>query len=308
MAEHRPPVEWTGRSDPEDGPQALRMHHLEGKEGAAVALLGFACDEGVRRNKGRPGAAEAPAALRKAMAGLAAPPAWGGFTDLGDIAVPGQGLDQGQERMAAEIYSALATHGRAVVLGGGHETAFASWQGLRRARPGRIGIVNIDAHLDIRKTGAEGPSSGTPFAQIRDEDPDGFDYLVLGVAAEANTAALTERAQGWGVTMIADSALQLGPEAAERAIADLASRVDHIYLTLDLDVLPQATMPAVSAPAGRGVPFAVVERLIDAVFAAAPDIAVADMVEFNPSLDPAGLAARSAALLGRRLLLGPEAV
>ncbi|SDD36783.1 formiminoglutamase [Paracoccus isoporae] len=304
MAEILPPEPWTGRSDPEDGPNALRLHHRAGADGARVALLGFACDEGVRRNKGRPGAAEGPSALRAAMAGLAVPAGWPGFADLGDVGVTGSDLADGQAAMARRIAEGLVRHDRAVVLGGGHETAFASWGGLRRARAGRIGIVNIDAHLDIRNPGAEGASSGTPFAQIRAEDPEGFDYLVLGLSEEANTQALRERAAEWSVGVVADRALQSGAEPARAAVEALCARVDQVYLTLDLDVLPHAVMPAVSAPAGRGVPLHVVEALIDMVFDCAPTVPVADMVEFSPRLDPSGCAARSAALLGRRLLLG----
>ncbi|NUS35238.1 MAG: formimidoylglutamase, partial [Pseudarthrobacter sp.] len=62
-----PPQPWTGRFDG-DGPEHRRwwqaVHPLDPPDGAApragttpVALLGFASDEGVRRNKGRTGAA-----------------------------------------------------------------------------------------------------------------------------------------------------------------------------------------------------------------------------------------------------------
>ena len=50
---------WQGRQDPEDGELALRWHDkvqpwaAGAQEAAGVVLLGFACDEGVRRNKGR---------------------------------------------------------------------------------------------------------------------------------------------------------------------------------------------------------------------------------------------------------------
>ncbi len=58
---------WTGRSDPADGPAALRWHQMVQKRGpqaSPVALLGFASDAGVARNHGRVGAAEGPAASR----------------------------------------------------------------------------------------------------------------------------------------------------------------------------------------------------------------------------------------------------
>src|SRR6478735_11070355 len=86
-----PPQPWTGRYDG-DGPDHRRWWQAVNQErqprpldapGAQdagqpvasgrkpVALLGFASDEGVRRNKGRTGAAAAPAALRSALGPLA---------------------------------------------------------------------------------------------------------------------------------------------------------------------------------------------------------------------------------------------
>ena len=74
---------WQGRQDQEDGELALRWHdkvlpwqevqpRTAGEQDAAgVVLLGFACDEGVRRNKGRIGAAGAPLAVRKLLANTA---------------------------------------------------------------------------------------------------------------------------------------------------------------------------------------------------------------------------------------------
>jgi formiminoglutamase len=66
---------WQGRQDPEDGELALRWHDRvqpwQGNREPGVVLLGFACDEGVRRNKGRVGAAGAPLAVRKLLANTA---------------------------------------------------------------------------------------------------------------------------------------------------------------------------------------------------------------------------------------------
>ncbi|MFD1795363.1 formimidoylglutamase [Paracoccus aurantiacus] len=298
-----PPPVWTGRSDPEDGALALRMHHLAGKAGAGAALIGFCCDAGVVRNKGNPGAAEAPGAIRAALAGLAAPAGFDGFRDAGDIAVTGDDPGPGQDVLAAELAALIGDYRRVVVLGGGHETAFGSWQGLRRALPeAKIGIVNIDAHLDIRALGAAGASSGTPFFQIHQDDPHGFDYAVLGLAPEGNTQALTARAQDWGVDMIADRELQVSAEAGFAAIDAIAARNDALYLTVDLDVLPASVAPGVSAPAARGVPLHVVEALIDRALASGK-VRLADMVELSPPRDTAGLSARVAALIARRLLI-----
>lgn len=303
MIEFRNATPWTGRSDSEDGELALRMHHLAGREDAATALIGFACDAGVLRNKGNPGAAEGPAALRTSLANLAAPPGDPrGFHDAGDLVVSGEDPGPGQLALAEHLAPLLAQYRRVIVLGGGHETAWGSWQGLRRALPkARIGIVNIDAHLDIRAIGPSGPSSGTPFYQIHEAEAESFDYAVLGLAEEGNTEALRSRARQWNVNVVEDHALQTGPEAGFAAIDAICARNDAIYLTIDLDVLPAAQAPGVSAAAARGVPLHIVEAMIAHTLASGK-VRLADIVELCPPRDQNDRTARSAALIARRLL------
>jgi formiminoglutamase len=290
--------------DPEDGPDAIRLHQLV-KPGAKRALIGFACDAGVKRNKGRVGAKDGPAALRQALANLAAPQNAVVFSDLGDVAVTGDALEAGQEVLAIEIADALSQHERLVVLGGGHETAFASYQGLRKRYPdARIGILNLDAHLDLRLPGEAGGSSGTPFAQIRALDPDRFDYLCVGYAEEANTGALLKRAQDWDVGLVRDHDLIADPLAAHDGIAALIARNDLIYLTIDIDVLSHCQAPGVSAPAARGVPLSTIEQIVGfALTKAGARLALADLVELCPVQDQDGVTAKTAALLARRLLM-----
>ncbi len=304
---YQPAEPWTGRSDPEDGPGAVRLHHLQQAD-TTRGLIGFACDAGVARNKGRVGAKEAPHAIRQAMRNLAAPEAASGFTDLGTIAVEDDDLETGQSMLSNQIAGALDGLDRLVVLGGGHETAFGSYSGLKQKWPDkRIGIINLDAHLDLRAIGDAGPSSGTPFYQIHALDPDRFDYLCLGIAEEANTAALIARAAKFGVTAIHDHELARDTARAEQEIDAVFARNDLVYLTIDMDVLPHAVAPGVSAPAARGVSLATIEALVDHVLIHARTrpgaLPLADIVEVCPRFDQDGVTARVAANLARKLLL-----
>ena len=56
---------WQGRQDPEDGELALRWHNKvqpwQADSEPGVALLGFACDEGVRDRKSTPRSRRCPA-------------------------------------------------------------------------------------------------------------------------------------------------------------------------------------------------------------------------------------------------------
>ena len=63
---------WTGRVDAAEGDAARRWHQavqpLAAGAAPGIAILGFARDEGVRRNQGRTGAVDGPLALRRALA------------------------------------------------------------------------------------------------------------------------------------------------------------------------------------------------------------------------------------------------
>ena len=303
---------WSGRDDPEDGSDALRWHHVitANPRKPNLTLLGFPCDIGVARNKGRTGAAKAPDILRAALANLA----WhgrGSIADAGDIDIVLGGHDplaDAQLNLTNRISGILETKSKALVIGGGHETAAASFHGLHQhlKESGKaIGILNLDAHFDIRLVGESGISSGTPFTQIRQtlqECGQEFHYLVLGIAEGGNTKALFDRADDWGVDYMLDKDVTAANIAnVFKAIDAFLSKIDVLYLTLDLDVLPHWQMQAVSAPSARGVDIGVLETIIDHIGQSKVNWPLSDVVEFNPSLDTNGNSARTAARLIDRI-------
>ncbi len=303
---------WQGRQDPEDGELALRWHDkvlpwqevqpwaAGAKEVAGVVLLGFACDEGVRRNKGRVGAAGAPQAVRKLLANTA----WHlnrPVYDGGDVSCIDGDLDAAHARLAERVAAALERGHFPLVLGGGHEVAFGSWSGLNShlSGSGKVGIINLDAHFDLRMK-QKLASSGTPFFQIAEQcaaEGTPFHYACLGVAETANTQALFARAKALGVWHVLDEAMtQTELPALLSGLDAFIADCDHLYLTIDLDVLPGAVMPGVSAPAARGVELAVIEPLI-AHIRASGKLRLADLAEYNPTLDQDNRSARVAARL-----------
>lgn len=301
---------WQGRQDPEDGELALRWHDKvqawpqAGAVAPGVALVGFACDEGVRRNKGRVGAAGAPLAIRKLLANSAwhlTRPVY----DSGDLACDDGDLDAAHGRLAERVASLLDEGHFPLVLGGGHEVAFGSWSGLNRHLDGkgRVGIINFDAHFDLRMK-QEQASSGTPFFQIAEQcaaQSTSFTYACLGVAETANTQALFARADALGVWYVKDEAMSERTQPTLLSGLDsFIAQCDHLYLTIDLDVLPGAVMPGVSAPAARGVELAIIEPLI-AHIRASGKLRLADLAEYNPNLDQDNRSARVAARLVHQL-------
>lgn len=317
------PAPWTGRHDG-DGPehrrwwQAVRPYAAselaEAVAAAAAAaadesrrrpavLLGFRSDEGVRRNKGRIGASAAPTAVRAALGPLAFHLEREVF-DAGDVVVetgrdgePGE-LEGGQERCGEAIASLLDAGALTLTLGGGHETAFASYLGVadaERTSDVRVGVLNLDAHFDLRAE--DRASSGTPFLQMaRAEAAAGrtLEYAVVGISRPNNTLALFRRADELGVRYLLDE--YATRETAESFVEDFLEGLDAVYLTIDLDVLPSAVAPGVSAPAALGVPLEVIVAVVRRVVASGK-LVHADIAELNPTYDVDACTARVAARL-----------
>ncbi|HED3854388.1 formimidoylglutamase [Enterobacter soli] len=292
---------WQGRDDSAEASNAKRIFQTIRQQAqfapasSGIALLGFACDEGVKRNHGRPGASQAPDVLRKALANMASHQGHEQLADLGTIEVEGDGLEAAQRALSDAVTACQRSGMHTLVFGGGHETAWAHGRGVLDAFPHeRVAIINLDAHLDLRK--AERATSGTPFRQLAHycaEQSRAFQYACFGVSRAANTQALWDEAERLNVTLVED--LHFRRDALS-VLEEVLAGADSVYLTIDLDVLPAGEMPAVSAPAALGIPaldlLPVIERICRS-----GKLRAADLVEFNPHYDQDGQGAKLAARL-----------
>ena len=305
---------WTGRVDSQEAfADAARLHQVIApfdQHSSGVALIGFCSEEGVARNKGRVGAANAPALIRKSLANLP----WNiqqQVFDAGDIHCTDNDLENAQQQLANRVQQTLQQNCLPFVLGGGHEVAFGSWLGLMQHveekqamsalttdKP-RIGIINFDAHFDLRMD-SDGASSGTPFYQVAkacESRGYAFNYCCLGVSEMANTAALFKRANALNVSYRYDTQMHFAQLDEIRAqLQRFIEGCDYLYLTIDLDVLPAHVAPGVSAPASLGVGLDVIEPLI-AQIKASDKLVLADIAEYNPNFDIDQRTARVAARL-----------
>lgn len=295
---------WQGRFDGEDA-----LHHrifqrvrLE-TDYASIkpkdfVLHGFAVDEGVRRNKGRVGAKDAPDIIRQNMTNFPVVQPEFVLRDFGNINCEDQNLEKAQAKLAQKVGLALMSGGKSVVLGGGHEVMYAHYHGLKNAFADRkIGIINIDAHFDNREPEQTvGPSSGTGFWQIAQESE--LNSLHIGIQKNSNTLKLFDTAHQFGMQYILADELYFEnlPKLYEQL--DLfMSAVDILYLTVCMDTFNAAIAPGVSAASYNGI-FAdaafmhLYRRILDSVKLRALDVA-----EVNPDYDQDNRTARLAASL-----------
>jgi formiminoglutamase len=323
------PYTAVGRPPTDDDP---RLSELIGRDLAtetwpAVALIGFPCDEGVRRNGGRVGAGEAPDRIRQWLYRLTPgrdPRLTALITrcrDFGNLRVDAD-LETAQARLGQAVAACLDHDTLPIVLGGGHETAYGHFLGYVEAQR-VVSILNWDAHADVRPLVAGGGHSGSPFRQAI-EHPSGLcrSYRVAGALPHATATAHVEyvAAHGgqivWRDEVTAERTAALYRAAVERRRTDVErlgpgivrepkaeSREPNLLVSFDIDAVDQAFAPGVSAPATGGL---TLEQWLHAARHAgrSPHVRSIDLVEMNPRLDRDDQTARLAALTVWTFLAG----
>lgn len=301
---------WTGRYDGDDV-----LHHrlfqrvITGADYRDVkpndfVLHGFAVDEGVHRNKGRVGAAEAPDIIKTSMANF--PVVQPNFVlyDFGNVECVDHQLEESQESLAKKVGVVLSAGARSIVVGGGHEVMHAHFSGLRKAYPHKkIGIINFDAHFDNRSVEPNvGPSSGTGFWQIAQQET--LHSLHIGIQRNSNTLQLFDTAHQLGMQYIlADELFFENLPSLYTKVDEFLENVDVIYITICMDVFNAAVAPGVSAAAYNGI-------FADAAFMhlyrhllSSTKVRALDVAEVNPSFDIQNQTARLAASLVNEWLM-----
>lgn len=259
MWEATDPGIWHGRVDEEDGAAGHRWHQIiqePRSDQPGTCLLGLASDLGVQRNQGRTGAADGPRVLRSALANLAAHDDHAIYDD-GTVRTHDD-LDAAQMAYAERVHQRLNEGHFIVGLGGGHEIGWASFQGMRQWLDqhdpnARVGILNFDAHFDLRKPHPQG-TSGTPFRQVAEwckQHQQAFHYACIGISDAANTQALFKFADDNKVRYLRD--LDCIDVHANPFIRRFIGELDYLYVTVCLDALPASAAPGVSAPSALGI-------------------------------------------------------
>jgi formiminoglutamase len=297
-------------SPPDTSDEDPRVGHLltdpiPEDESTAAVLLGFPVDEGVVRNGGRAGAAEAPDRLREWLYGMT-PDARRGDAfrhllrhtqDAGDLRD-----DASLAARQAALGDALAPHLRRetvpILLGGGHETTYGHFLGYVEAKR-EVTILNWDAHPDVRPLKNGKPHSGSPFRQAL-EHPSGRcrRYAVAGLQPHSTAAAHLQFIESH------DGTYEWADDLSRRVVKQHYENLSGpTMVTFDLDAVDQARAPGVSAPAVGGLDQ---ELWLHAAYQAGrcPQVTSVDVVELNPRVDVDDRTARLAALTVMQILRG----
>lgn len=181
-------------------------------------------------------------------------------------------------QIAAAVAAAAQTGKLVVGLGGEHTISLGYGRGLLQAIGGPLTIVQIDAHSDLRHT-----YDGTPFSHAcvarRLLESDGISQILqLGIRSVcpeevALVRANPDRLRVWYAEDVHAGGWQ----------AELISRLrgQRVYVTIDVDGLDTAVIPATGTPEPDGLTWRETLDILRTVAQTAPIVGL-DCVELAP--------------------------
>lgn len=296
---------------PETSEEDPRIGHLLGSElteksDPKAVLVGFPSDKGVQVNGGRPGASEAPIAIRKELYKMT-PSAeyYQPFVDyithcrdIGDLQVRAE-VEIDQKNLGKIVAGYLERDIVPIIIGGGHETALGHFLGYAESEL-PVSIFNLDAHADVRPLKEGKSHSGSPFREALEHESNCAEtYLVAGLQphsmAQVHLEFIKEKG---GHHLFRD-------ETNITSISGLFHNHEsgRLMITFDMDAVDQSQAPGVSAPCTNGLP---ADLWLTSAYLAGRNEQVTsfDLSEVNPLYDRDRQTVKLAALTIWHFLLG----
>lgn len=262
-------------------------------------LIGCPQHEGVQRNNGRIGAAEAPDKIREQLYKLQMPENTGiKIFDAGNIKTDifnniteddilneedsSDALNRIHDALTKSVETFLRDGKNVIVLGGGNDISFADVRALSNTVR-ECSVINVDAHLDMRIS--EEMTSGTPYRKLVEGNylnPKNF--YEFGIRKESNSKEYLEDAEQQGThTFYLPDILREGAQTSfSKILSDIGE--NPFFFGLDMDVIQAADAPGVSASSPMGLSG---REVIDMVYMARQknNLRILEITETNPTYD-----------------------
>lgn len=275
-----------------------------GLAGADVAVVGAPIDETV---VGRPGARYGPRAIRQAdAAGGGSPPWWPhmelgldpvqelAIVDHGDVEVTPGDPARSHEALRATVSRVLEAGCVPVVLGGDHSILHPDAGAMAdHLGAGAVGVIHFDAHADDAESlyGVR-RSHGTPVRLLVDEGSVPGDMILqVGLRGPWPGPEEFAWARARGLVWFTQGELdERGLPAVLDEVIERARAWDHVYLSIDIDVVDPGSAPGTGAPEPGGL---LPRELLAAVRRIAVEVGWSGMevVEVSPPYDHADVTA-----------------
>lgn len=301
-------------NDPYERPVAEIIRPASEVEGTPLAnMFGIPFDTSIL---GRRGAKSGPGAVRAGLetflsydpnidVDLSGAPR---VADHGDVDVMFTDVDATWDRVTKVTKGIVELGSPVVAIGGDHGLTFPLIRGVSQAVEGRVGVISVDGHLDVRISHHGEKSSGVPFRYMLEELPDkvrGENFTEFGIGGWLNTKMYRDYLAEKRARVITGREIWKGDFAAlvREAIERAADGTEAMYLTFDIDAIEGAVVGGTNSPAIGGLhPFEALELVFE--FAKHPKALAMDVMEVAPVYDSSGLSERTAGSLILHFLAG----
>ena len=227
------------------------------------------------------------------------------ISDRRDVQIAGLSIEEATGPIAEAVGHSASLHALTLLLGGNNAVTRPGVLGLGLPLD-KVGLITLDAHLDMRETD-EGLSNGNPVRALIEDGLPGANIAQIGLASFANSRKMHEDAKAHGNFVVTIGEVRrLGIEHAVDRALEHAAHCAAIFGDCDIDVIDRSQFPGApgARPGGMRVHdfFYAVRRL-----ASDPRVRVVDITEWDPPLDPTDLSALTAARWVAECLAGFEA-
>ncbi|MCM3262489.1 arginase family protein [Streptomyces thermoviolaceus] len=224
-------------------------------------------------------------------------------TDAGDLHVYPTDTVRTFQAVATESRRLSRSAQRLVFLNGDHSCTFPTFAGFRAGRldrgAGRVGFITIDHHFDFGNWSTlHGPlyhgSNSRRISEIPQMRPEDMAFVGVGdVTKYDQYRSLVDR----GFHIVPGSRIvRDGAAAALRPLVeDLGSRCDTVYVSLDIDVLDNASATGTGHVTMGGISTGDLLDVYEELRAL--PVGALDVAEIAPRYDPSGSTAQIAARL-----------
>lgn len=284
-------------------PAELRRREVD------VAIIGAPFDDAVSH---RPGARFGPRAIREAQYTSGSinslqldvePFDVLNVVDAGDANIIPAWIERAHALIYRKVLEVAETGAIPIILGGDHSI---TWPGATAVaevrRPGSIGIVHFDAHADTAPDDwGVLAGHGTPMRRLIESGAvKGRNFVQVGLRGYWPPVETFEwmREQGFRCHFMREIEERGAEAVIAQAIDEALDGPDHVYLSLDIDVIDPGMAPGTGTPEPGGMLTREVLRAIRQIVGAV-DLAGMDIVEVSPPYDHAettSMAANRAAL------------
>ena len=228
--------------------------------------------------------------------------------DYGDAGVNPQSLYHSIEPIRALVREVAETGAIPFIIGGDHAIMYPHAAGLADVYgPGNVAVVHLDAHYDATDVGlGMSFTHGTGVRRLVEAGlvrPD--QWIIAGYRGYAPNDPDLKWMTDRGIRLHGMAQVQKygWDQVVDWVLEEAADEVEHLYITIDVDVFDPAYAIGTGTPEPGGLTSAQVFQLVRRLCAEKHLVGI-DIVEVNPFMDPTNMTAQVINRLMREALTG----